>query len=184
MLYINYLPKSLGNYFLYGVSVKLLFELRFNSCAHTHRFPWIPAAWMALPLKMPQKASLVFVDPNMMCISDHVSKVPIEAIMLGFSGVLWLEDYVLFVSDETSPLINTRSTTFDGTRFNLHAGSFSKQGVTDEARQSWGGGENSCLFHWVINFVRNKTMHPVAVLLEHTGPSVIEPGWGIVVESV
>lgn len=31
---------------------------------------------------------------------------------------------MLFVSDETSPLINTRSTTFDGTRFNLHAGSF------------------------------------------------------------
>lgn len=38
--------------------------------------------------KCHRKASLVFVDPNMMCISDHVSKVSIEAVMLGFSGVL------------------------------------------------------------------------------------------------
>lgn len=57
----------------------------------------------------------------------------------------------------------------------------SKPRVTDEARQSWGGGENSRLFHWVIIFVRNKTMHPVAVVSEQSRHSVIELEWGIVV---
>lgn len=91
---------------------------------------------------------------------------------------------MLFVSDETSPLINTRSATFDGARFNLHAGSFQSRELLMRHDRVGEAGENSCSFHWVINFVRNKTMHPVAVLSEPTGPSVIEPEWGIVVESV
>lgn len=60
----------------------------------------------------------------------------------------------------------------------------SKPGVTDEARQSWGGGDNSRLFHWVMNFVGNKTMHLVAVVSEQRWRSVKELEWGIVVESV
>lgn len=65
----------------------------FSNCvlthAHTHTgfLEFLQPGWLYL-WKCPQKASLVFVDPNMMRISDHVSKVPIEAIMLGFGGVL------------------------------------------------------------------------------------------------
>lgn len=65
--------------------------------------------------------SLVFVDPNMLGISDHVSKVVIELIILILTNN-W-DGYLLLVSDERSPLIHSWSATFDGTCFNLHGAS-------------------------------------------------------------
>lgn len=129
-------------------------KLRFNS-----RVPWIPAAWMPLTLKTAQKASLVFVDPNMMCISDHVSKVSIEAVMLGFSGVFY-NWKTMCCSCLMKRLLSSTPGPLPLMARVLICRLVSKPGVTDEARQSWGGGENSRLFHWAINFVCNKTMHP------------------------
>lgn len=44
---------------------------------------------MMLGSSTPEKAvSLVFVDPNMLCISDHISKVVIEVMIVSFIDVL------------------------------------------------------------------------------------------------